>query len=85
MEAAAPLECSGEDSFLMNRRLHWDASDLSGCAEDLPSHEMKNRHVATSSEMVAGVVARETLTLERKWSTERMWSACFIAWTQWKD
>jgi hypothetical protein len=32
---------------------------------------MKNRRVATLSEMIAGMVARETLTLERKWSTEK--------------
>jgi hypothetical protein len=32
---------------------------------------MKSRRVATSSKMVAGMVARETLTLERKWSTEK--------------
>jgi hypothetical protein len=32
---------------------------------------MKNRRVATSSKMVGGVVTRETLNLERKWSIEK--------------
>jgi hypothetical protein len=30
--AAAPLHSSGEDSFLMDRGLHWDASEISPLA-----------------------------------------------------